>query len=138
MNITHVVRVEDHITNTAKRGFYLGEPLPGIIRIDDSNNVLIIKNSGRVSDAIELEQENYTPASLAKIIQNRLIEDKVLGRRGIQVRLEEGRLKIISGTYGSNSTIEVEPGSGKDLSDLGLEDGISAVGEALNSKFYIF
>jgi len=90
---------------------------------------LLIKNNGRVSDAIELEKENYTPASLAKTIQNRLIEDKVLGRRGIQVRLEEGRLKIISGTYGSNSTIEVEPGSGKDLSDLGLEDGVSTVGE---------
>ena len=117
------------ITTTAKRGYYLGEPLPGIVRIDDSNNVLIIKNNGRVSDAIELEQENYTPGSLAKTIQNRLIEDKALGRRGIQVRLEEGRLKIISGTYGSNSTIEVEPGSGKDLSDLGLEDGVSTAGE---------
>ena len=57
------------------------------------------------------------------------MEDKALERRGIQVRLEEGRLKIISGSYGSNSTIEVEPGSGKDLSDLGLEDGVSTAGE---------
>ena len=99
------------ITNTAKRGYYLGEPLPGIVRIDDSNNVLIIKNNGRVSDAIEAgTAKTIHQASLAKTIQNRLIEDKALGRRGIQVRLEEGRLKIISGTYGSNSTIEVEPG----------------------------
>ncbi len=114
------------VSNTAKRGFYLGTPLPGIVKIDDTNNVLIIKNNGRVSDPIELQQENYTPGSLAKTIQNRLIEDKALGRRGIQVRLDEGRLKIVSSTYGSNSTIEVEPGAGKDLSSLGLVDGVSS------------
>ena len=117
------------VSNTAKRGFYLGTPLPGIVKIDDTNNVLIIKNNGRVSDPIELQQENYTPGSLAKTIQNRLIEDKALGRRGIQVRLDEGRLKIVSSTYGSNSTIEVEPGAGKDLSSLGLVDGVSTQGE---------
>jgi flagellar capping protein FliD len=58
-----------------------------------------------------------------------LMEDKVLGRRGIQVREEEGRLKIVSSTYGSNSTIDVEGGSGTDLASLGLEKGISTVGE---------
>ncbi|HBR59554.1 MAG TPA: hypothetical protein DEA86_03685, partial [Deltaproteobacteria bacterium] len=108
------------ISNTAKRGFYLGTPLSGTIRVDDTNNILVVKMNGRVSDPIELRKDVYTPGSLAKTIQNRLMEDKVLGRRGIQVREEEGRLKIVSSTYGSNSTIDVEAGSGMDLASLGL------------------
>ena len=117
------------ISNTAKRGFYLGTPLSGTIRVDDTNNILVVKMNGRVSDPIELRKDVYTPGSLAKTIQNRLMEDKVLGRRGIQVREEEGRLKIVSSTYGSNSTIDVEAGSGMDLASLGLVDGISTAGE---------
>ena len=117
------------VSNAAKRGFYLGTPLPGIIRVDDTNNVLIIKNNGRISDPIELRKDNYTLGSLAKTIQNRLMEDKVLGRRRLQVREEEGRLMIISGTYGSSSTIEVEPGPDKELSGLGLTEGVSTPGE---------
>ena len=117
------------ISNTAKRGFYLGTPLNGTIRIDDTNNILVVKMNGRVSDPIELRKDVYTPGSLAKTIQNRLMEDKVLGRRGIQVREEEGRLKIVSSTYGSNSTIDVEAGSGMDLASLGLVDGTSTAGE---------
>ena len=117
------------ISNTAKRGFYLGTPISGIIRVDDTNNILVVKMNGRVSDPIELRKDVYTPGSLAKTIQNRLMEDKVLGRRGIQVREEEGRLKIVSSTYGSNSTIDVEAGSGMDLASLGLVDGTSTAGE---------
>ena len=117
------------ISNTAKRGFYLGTPLSGTIRVDDTNNILVVKMNGRVSDPIELRKDVYTPGSLAKTLQNRLMEDKVLGRRGIQVREEEGRLKIVSSTYGSNSTIDVEAGSGMDLASLGLVDGTSTAGE---------
>jgi flagellar hook-associated protein 2 len=117
------------ISNTAKRGFYLGTPHSGTIRVDDTNNILVVKMNGRVSDPIELRKDVYTPGSLAKTLQNRLMEDKVLGRRGIQVREEEGRLKIVSSTYGSNSTIDVEAGSGTDLASLGLVDGISTAGE---------
>ena len=117
------------ISNTAKRGYYLGTPLAGTIKIGDTNNVLIVKLNGRVSDPIELRKDIYTRGSLAKTLQNRLMEDKVLGRRRIQVREEEGRLKIISSTYGNSSTIEVEAGSGMDLTSLGLEDGVSTPGE---------
>jgi flagellar hook-associated protein 2 len=117
------------VSNTAKRGFYQGTPLSGTIKVDDTNNVLVVKMNGRVSDPLELRKDIYTPGSLAKTIQNRLMEDKVLGRRGIQVREEEGRLKIVSSTYGSSSTIDVEAGSGMDLASLGLVDGISTAGE---------
>ncbi len=122
------------ITNVAKRGFYLGTPLKGIIKIDDTNNIFIVKNNGRVSDPIELRKDIYTIGSLAKSIQNRLQEDKVLGKRGIQVREEEGGLKIISNTYGENSTIEIEPAADKNLENLGLEDGKSVTGENVEGK----
>ena len=117
------------ISNTAKRGFYLGTPLTGTIKVDDTNNVLVVKMNGRASEPLELRKDIYTPSSLAKTIQNRLMEDEVLGRRGIQVREEEGRLKIVSSTYGSNSTIDVEGGSGMILAGLGLVDGVSTEGE---------
>ena len=122
------------ITNVAKRGYYLGTPLKGVIKIDDTNNIFIVKNNGRVSDPIELRKDIYTIGSLAKSIQNRLQEDKVLGKRGIQVREEEEGLKIISNTYGENSTIEIEPAADKDLESLGLEDGISVSGENVEGK----
>jgi flagellar capping protein FliD len=38
-------------------------------------------------------------------------------------------LKIISSTYGNSSSIEVEAGSGMDLTSLGLEEGVSTPGE---------
>ncbi|GIT63261.1 MAG: hypothetical protein Ct9H300mP21_08070 [Pseudomonadota bacterium] len=56
-----------------------------------------------------MRKDNYTLGSLAKTIQNRLMEDKVLGRRRLQVREEEGRLKIISGTFGAAAQLKSNP-----------------------------
>jgi len=40
------------VSNTAKRGFYQGTPLTGTIKVDDTNNVLVVKMNGRVSDPL--------------------------------------------------------------------------------------
>ncbi len=117
------------LSKSAERGTYLGAPIPPVITINETNNLLSIISNGRSSDPIELRQDTYSVGSLAKAIQTRLAEDKVLGKRGIQVRAEDNRLKIISGTYGKSSVIEVEPGQGKDLSSLGLVEGKSTPGE---------
>ena len=65
---------------------------------------------------------NYIPRTLVN-------EDKILGKRGIQVREDDGRLKITSGSFGSRSKIEIEPGKDIDLSNLGLSNGESVIGK---------
>ncbi|MGK5093465.1 flagellar filament capping protein FliD, partial [Deltaproteobacteria bacterium TL4] len=117
------------ITQAPTRGTYLGRPLPPKFRIHEGNDELVIVAGGRKSDPIKLRQDVFTPASLARELQSKLADDKKLGKRRIQVMEEDGSLKIISGAYGSNSSIDVEPGKGKDISSLGLTNGISTEGK---------
>ena len=94
------------------------------IRVNDTNNKLVIVNSGRRSEEIELRKDEYTPASLAKHIQSKIADDKVLGKRGIRVEFTKGNaFKFITGGYGKNATISVEPGEGKNLMLFGLDKG---------------
>jgi flagellar hook-associated protein 2 len=60
---------------------------------------------------------------LAKTIQKQIAEDKTLGSRGLRVEEHEGALRFTSGSFGSNSKIEVLPGEEKDLSSIGLDEG---------------
>ena len=111
------------VTRVPTRGTFTGQKLPGLIRIDKTNNTLLVKNNGRTSDPIELREDLYTPASLAKAIQKQIAEDKTLGSRGLRVEEHEGALRFTSGSFGSNSKIEVLPGEQKDLSSIGLDEG---------------
>ena len=90
------------VTRVPTRGTFTGQKLPGLIRIDKTNNTLLIKNNGRTSDPIELREDLYTPASLAKAIQKQIAEDKTLGSRGLRVEEHEGALRFTSGSFGSN------------------------------------
>ncbi len=118
------------VTQVAKKGTLLGEAIPGgMVRIDDTNNVLVVRNNGRASDPIELRKDVYTVSSLAKSIQKLLNEDKVLGRRGIQVESYQGGLRFVSGSYGKNSSVEVEPGEDKNLDALGLSSATQTNGQ---------
>ena len=117
-----------NVTQVPTRGTFTGQRLPGMVRIDQTNNILLIKNNGRTSDPIELREDLYTPASLAKAIQKQITEDKTLGSRGIRVEEHEGSLRFTSGAYGSNSGIEVMPGEEKNLFSLGLDEGTAETG----------
>ena len=112
----------------------MGSPLPQLITINDQNNILTVVQNGRRSDPLELRKDRYSPGSLAKAIQNKINDDKVLGKRGIQVRDVDGRLEITAGSYGSRSKIEVEPGKDKELSALGLVEGKSVKGKDVEGK----
>jgi flagellar capping protein FliD len=118
------------VSEVAKKGRFIGEPIPGgMIRVDDSNNVIVIRNNGRSSEPLELRKDVYTVSSLAKSIQKLLNEDKVLGRRGIQVDTYNGGLRFTSGSYGKSSSIEVEPGEKTSLDGLGLAGGTQENGQ---------
>ncbi|MDP6245612.1 MAG: flagellar filament capping protein FliD, partial [SAR324 cluster bacterium] len=116
------------VKQVAEKGYYLGTPLPPMITINGENDIISIISGGRSSDPLNLRHDIYSPSSLAKQIQNRINDDKVLGRRGIQVREEDGRIKIISGNFGSRSKIEIEAGKDRNISSLGLIDGASVPG----------
>jgi hypothetical protein len=117
------------VKQSAEKGYYLGKPLPPMITINGQNDIFSIISGGRSSDPLKLRHDTYSPSSLAKQIQNRISDDKVLGRRGIQVRAEDGRLKIVSGSFGSRSKVEIEAGKDRDISSLGLVGGESVEGK---------
>ncbi|MBF0279256.1 MAG: flagellar filament capping protein FliD [SAR324 cluster bacterium] len=120
---------EVDVTQVAKRGTYTGTPLPQSIRIGSENNELFVTADGRSSEAIKLREDVYAPSALARSIQSRLADDKILGKRRIQVVADEGRLKFISGTYGANSAIEIAPGKDKEIDSLGLTNGTATKGQ---------
>ena len=117
------------VKQASEKGYYLGTPLPPMITVNETNDTVSIISGGRSSDPLKLRHDMYSPNSLAKQIQNRINDDNVLGRRGIQVREEDGRIKIVSGSFGSRSKIEIEAGKDRDISSLGLTDGESVPGK---------
>ncbi len=120
---------EVDITQVAKRGTFTGMMLPPSIRVTEFNNEIFVTADGRKSDAITLREDVYTPASLAKSIQSKLADDKKLGKRRIRVIEEDGKLQFISGSYGKNSSITVEPGKDKEIGSLGLSRGEAIQGQ---------
>ena len=122
------------VTKPATRGTLTGGVLPDTIRIDSSNNALYVTSSNKRSEKIELREDIYTPASLAREIQSKLRDDRVLGTRSIRVEAKNGRLQFVSDIYGSKSTLEVEPGEEKSLSSLGLGTYDALVGEDVEGR----
>lgn len=120
---------EIDVTKVGKKGAYIGTPIPPLVRITEENNELTIVADGRKSEVIKLREDVYAPAALAKALQSRLADDEKIGKRRVQVRAEDNRLIISSGTYGENSSIKVEAGQSKDLALLGLVNGAEEQGQ---------
>ncbi|MBF0289968.1 MAG: flagellar filament capping protein FliD, partial [SAR324 cluster bacterium] len=120
---------EVDIKQVARRGSFTGMVLPPSIRVNEANNELFVTADGRKSEMLKLRDDVYTPGSLAKAIQSRLADDKKLGKRRIRVVEDEGRLKFISGSYGKNSSIVVEPSKDKEIGTLGLARGEAIAGQ---------
>ena len=120
---------EVDITQVAKKGTYTGTELPSMIQIDNTNNELFVTADGRSSEAIKIREDFYTPTTLARAIQSEIANDRVLGKRRIRVTADDGRLKFISGSFGSNSSISVEPGGEKEFESLGLTQAKSVAGQ---------
>jgi flagellar capping protein FliD len=109
------------IQKAATRATLKGEPvLNETIVVNETNNAFYLTSGNRRSEKIELRQDVYNLASLAKEIQGKLREDKVLGKRGIRVEAKDGQLQFTSEIYGSKSTLDLEPAEKKNLNSLGL------------------
>jgi len=104
------------ITRAATRGYYQGagitDPAETALTLNATNNTLKIKVDGVVSNELVLTERTYNSGDeLAAELQTRIDADSKLGDKGVDVEWVDiggqGYLKITSGTYGSNSKVEM-------------------------------
>ncbi len=104
------------ITQAATKGYLSGssinDPAINPLIIDGSNNTLKLKVDGLTSEDIVLARKTYTSGEdLADEIRAKIESDENLGSRDVGVEWVSsgsgGFLKFTSGTYGSNSSVEV-------------------------------
>lgn len=114
---------EVNVTQIGKKGTFTGTRLPPTIQINSANNEIFVTADGRSSEVIKLREDRYTPQALARAIQTQIAEDRVLGKRLIRVIADDDKLQFISGSYGVNSSIRVDPGKDKEIGSLGLSNG---------------
>ena len=116
------------ITQPATQGFYRTPPLVAPIAIDTGNNRFVIAVNGRQSEQLELVPGMYTLPDYARALQNAITNDELVGERGVRVTLEGDRIKVVSGRFGSNSTIAILPGVSNAVG-VGLVDGEAEQGQ---------
>lgn len=122
------------ITQVATQGRHIGGALPGWpLTIDGSNNGFRIKINGVSSGDIKLTERTYNNgAELAAELQARINGDSKLRDAAATVSVSyneaEQRLEIVSGRYGSESTVEILSASGGFTAALGLAVGEGTAG----------
>ncbi len=128
------------ITQAAEKGTYEGtsltDPASSGITITTSNDELRLNVDGVTSGILRLSHKTYnTSDDLVSEIQKQIDNDSVLKGRGVIVEWVDdgggsGHLKFSSGTYGSDSTIDVDSGlSNSAYTALGLENGTATEGK---------
>ncbi|MDY6980425.1 MAG: flagellar filament capping protein FliD [Pseudomonadota bacterium] len=122
------------ITRLPARGVLSGRALmqEGPLVLNDADNRFTLRVDGIASGALSLEPGSYNSLpQLATRMEAAINRDAVFERNGVEVsvRVEQGRLQIISGTYGSNSRVELT-GISPSLSRItGLTPGKGEAGE---------
>ncbi len=133
------------ITQAAAKGYFEGsniaDPAVTPLVIDANHNEFQISVNGRNSDLIHLSERTYTSgADLAEEIQNRLDSDERLGNSDIKVEWVDegstGHLKIISGAYGSRSSVEILTTLNSANQYIGIHQGTSVNGLDVQGTIY--
>jgi flagellar hook-associated protein 2 len=123
------------ITQAATRGYLqgtvIGNPSQSPIEITSNNNTLKIRVDSRVSRDIKLTEKIYGSwEELATEIQQQIDSDENIGSYGVTVDYvdlgDNGYLRLESGSYGSNSRVEIQAGATNSaLTTIGLAQGTS-------------
>jgi flagellar capping protein FliD len=116
------------IERPATQGHYETSPFLGPIVIDGQNNRFLVSVDGRQSEALELAPGTYTPRSYARALQDAITNDPVIGQRRVRVEAGEDRLRIVSGRFGSSSSIAFLPLAEGGQVGVGLMDGQAEAG----------
>jgi flagellar hook-associated protein 2 len=120
------------VTRPATQGHYLSPALAEPVRLDASNNSFIVSVDGRQSENVELPVGQFTVTQYARVLQDAITNDKVIGQRGVRVIADGGQIKVLSGRFGAQSAIGFLPGSEARNLSPGLEGGSSEIGQDIS------
>ena len=118
-----------NITKVATQGYYQSLELPQVVIVDDTNNKFSVTVDGRPSEQIELAPRAYQLNEFARTLQNAIVSDDLIGDRGVRVLAENNRIRVLSGRFGTSSSIIFSPGLDKNKLPAVLDEGESVAGE---------
>ena len=121
--------LEVDITRLATRGSYESTALEQPIRIDETNNSLVLNVDGAESEEIVLQPGSYSLTEYARELQNQITNDDIIGERRVRVTAEGDGIRISSGRHGSRSSIAITSPGGVPAVTPGLIGGVSTAGE---------
>jgi flagellar hook-associated protein 2 len=107
-----------HVTQAAQRASVTGTAVAASTVIDGTNNSLVISLDGKTSSTITLASGTYTTQQLANEVQTEINAAMLPNGSTSSVTLDNGKLVVTSGRYGTASTVSIN--SGTSLSALGF------------------
>lgn len=126
---------EVDVTQAAEQATIQGSALAGSIAITPGQNTFALKLDGRESGNLTLNPGTYTAEQIATQLESVINSAASLGNRKVTVNIEDGKLRISSQSYGSNSKIESL--SGTALTALGLTGSETDQGADVVGRFMV-
>ncbi|MFM7116512.1 MAG: flagellar filament capping protein FliD, partial [Planctomycetota bacterium] len=123
------------ISQAAEQATILGSALGGSIEITAGQNTFAFKLDGRESGNLTLTAGTYTQSQLATHLESVINSSSTLGNRKVTVSVDDGKLRISSQSYGTNSKLEQLSGSA--LTSLGFTGSETDTGVDVVGKFIV-
>lgn len=117
------------IQQVATRGYYTSKPYFTPINITDQNNTIFVTINGRESEKIVLENGFYTPESLAKELQNKVLNDRFLSKMRVAVTSDGASITIRSNVTGTRSRVTLRAVDNESAVNHPLLGGTSTDGQ---------
>ena len=109
------------ITRAATRARIVGGSDVQAATIDETNNTITVSIDKSTEVELTLASGAYTEAELVDHLESLIADSEELPGRSVSASLEDGKLELISDTYGGSSSIDIVSGSA--LGVLGLTAG---------------
>ncbi|MEE8433831.1 MAG: flagellar filament capping protein FliD [bacterium] len=116
------------IERVATRGHYLSPALAQPVAIAEGSQAFFITVNGVQSQVISLTPGPISPAELVTVLQNAITNDENVGSFRVRVMLEDNKIKVTSGRFGSRSTVGFSPTTINGEVPPGLSGGDSVTG----------
>jgi len=123
------------ISQAAEQATIIGSALGGSINIAAGQNTFAFKLDGRESGNLTLTAGTYTQSQLASHLESVINSSSTLGNRKVTVSVDDGKLRISSQSYGTNSKLEQLSGSA--LTSLGFTGSETDTGVDVVGKFIV-
>ncbi|HKI99388.1 MAG TPA: flagellar filament capping protein FliD [bacterium] len=117
-----------NIESPATQGSYETPPLQEPIVLTPANSHFMVNVNGRQSEELKLQPGRYSLGEYARMLQDAITNDKVVGQARVRVVEEGHRLKILSGRFGKTSSVNFVPAGESGQMGPGLMTGSTEVG----------